>query len=77
MGRYFRKDFSFLSYTRNEHPTLESRRIECFLEEMVSDTQLWKISHSFEMLTLSIMHYHLFPMGEENQVLGKSKIILD
>lgn len=23
------------------------------------------------------MHYHIFPMGEENQVLGKNKIILD
>ena len=45
--------------------------------------QLWKISHSLEIFgftlkTYAIMHYHLLSsMGEENQVLGKGKIILD
>lgn len=34
----------------NEHTTLESRKIECFLERVTNNIQLWKFSHSFEML---------------------------
>lgn len=49
IGRSFSKE-RLLVKCSNEHTTLESRKIECFLEWVTNDIQLWKFSHSFEML---------------------------
>lgn len=41
MGKSLSKDVSFGLNAQNEHATFESRKIECFLENMVNDIQLW------------------------------------